>query len=163
MKLLLLHDHKFRKIGNDYYSTGCFSDDVLSWYQRLFENVEIVGRIIEEKIVSPRYSKIVNKNVKISDKRQLKQKIQEADFIIARLPSINGYRGLHFARKYKKKYRHRRDRSLSRNSLTVHSPDHDDPCSGSKISGADEPVLLYSTDAESGGNGFRKCNHLQHV
>ena len=104
MKLLLLHDHKFRKIANNYYSTGCFSDSVLSWYQKLFDNVEIVGRIIEEETVSPRYSQIVNQNVKVSDKRHLKQKIKEADFIIARLPSINGYRGLHLARKYKKKY-----------------------------------------------------------
>ena len=104
MKLLLLHDHKFRKIGNDYYSTGCFSDSVLSWYQNLFEDVEIVGRIIEEKVVSPRYSKIINDNVKVSNKKHLKQKVKEADCIIARLPSINGYRGLHFARKYKKQY-----------------------------------------------------------
>lgn len=104
MKLLILHDHKFRKINGDFFSPGCFSNEILSWYTSLFDSVTIVGRIIEEYQINPKYSKIENKKVKILDKSGLKSLVLNNDAIIARLPSINGYIGLHYARKFKKKY-----------------------------------------------------------
>lgn len=109
MKLLFIHDHKFRKINNKFYSTGGLDDSALQRYTSLFDDVYILSRVIEENNIGNRYSEIKNKNVHIINsftisKKEKEQLITDVDRIIVRLPSFNGLKSLPLIRKKLKKY-----------------------------------------------------------
>lgn len=104
MKVVFVHDHKFRRINGQLYSPGGLSNEVLSRYVKYFGIVTVVGRIINEKQAQSNYSLISNPCVTITTQEELQHSIQTADAVIVRLPSINGYRAVHYARKYKKPY-----------------------------------------------------------
>ena len=55
MSLLFAHDHKFRKIDNDYYSTGGLNNDVLSQYVNMFGSVTVIARVVEESEIKNKY------------------------------------------------------------------------------------------------------------
>ena len=48
MKLLFVHDHIFRCVNDEMYSTGNLSDDVLSRYTANVESMTVVSRIKTE-------------------------------------------------------------------------------------------------------------------
>lgn len=104
MRAVFVHDHKFRRINGEIYSPGGLPNDVLSRYVGWFGSVIVVGRIIDEDQTKANYSKITNSNVMIVTGENLKRLIKEGDCVIARVPSINGYKAISFAKKYKKPY-----------------------------------------------------------
>ena len=109
MGLLFAHDHKFRLIEGVYYSPGGLSDDVLSRYVDLFGNVTVVARVIREKKVDGKYSKIQNPNIRIIERkslssREFKSLIASYAHIIARLPSRIGSETVYVSKKLKKDY-----------------------------------------------------------
>ena len=104
MKLLFVHGHKFRKIGKKIYSPGGLHDEILSRYVDLFGEVTVIGRIIEEDVAKPSYGEITNPHVHIKTNESMRQLISDADALVVRLPSPNGYRAIHIAKKLKKPY-----------------------------------------------------------
>lgn len=108
MKLLFVHDHKFRKKDGAFYSTGALDHMALKRYVRVFDEVIILARVINEDDCD-HYSKIEHTNVKIIDIRnitlkEIKQAIRECDRLIVRLPSFYGLLALHLNSFIKKKY-----------------------------------------------------------
>lgn len=110
MGVLFVHDHKFRKVKNQFFSTGGLSNDVLERYVSVFDDVVVLSRVIQAS-ESERFSKITNKKIKIIESnwnfknlKKIKKTIKMNDFIIIRLPSINGLIASYYAKKYKKKY-----------------------------------------------------------
>lgn len=104
MNVLFVHDHKFRKIGDKIYSPGGLSYPVLMRYVNIFGSVKVIGRILEETEAKKGYSLIDDPRISVEDSTDLKNNIKSADAIIARLPSFNGYKAVHYAKKYKKNY-----------------------------------------------------------
>ena len=104
MKVVFVHDHKFRRINGQIYSPGGLSNEVLSRYVQFFDMVTVIGRIIDENQTKSNYSLISNPCVNIATKEELQNSIQASDAVIVRLPSINGYKAVHFAKKYKRPY-----------------------------------------------------------
>lgn len=104
MKIVFVHDHKFRKINNEVYSPGGLSNDILTRYTNIFGKVNVISRIILEKQVRDTYSKIINPLIKIEDSSCLYKRIKEADAVIIRLPSINGFKAAYFSKKLNKPY-----------------------------------------------------------
>lgn len=102
MKAVFVHDHKFRRIDGKIYSPGGLPDNVLSRYVNYFGSLTVVGRVIDEETVNSNYSLILNPNVKIVTKSELESEIKAADRVVVRLPSINGYKAVWLAQKYKK-------------------------------------------------------------
>jgi glycosyltransferase involved in cell wall biosynthesis len=102
MKVLFVHDHKFRKIDGEFYSPGGLSNEILSRYTNWFEKVKVVGRVIDEQEVKDSYSRIANKNISVVPNKGLRKRVHEADAVIARLPSINGYAAVFWARFFQK-------------------------------------------------------------
>lgn len=104
MHALFVHDHKFRYVKGEMYSPGGLPNSVLSRYVDLFGKLTVIGRIIEEPTTKNSYSKIVNPKIEVVDNKKIIQLIQQADVVIARLPSNNGFKAIRLAEKYKKPY-----------------------------------------------------------
>lgn len=98
MKILFAHDHKFREIGEDFFSPGGLSNDILSRYTKWFDEIIVVGRVIKEEKIISTYSKIVNTKIKIVGRDKLFEEIRNCEGVIARLPSINGYLAVYLAK-----------------------------------------------------------------
>ena len=95
MNILFVHDHKFRKVGDELYSIGGLNDDVLGRYAKFATCITIIARVIEEKKAEGRWSKITNKKVIILGSSKLyyshlEKEIVQCDKMIVRLPSILG-------------------------------------------------------------------------
>lgn len=101
MNVLFVHDHKLRKVGNEFYTTGGFSDSVTNRYTDIFgkmvllcrasENNNILGceKISNDKLrVCPIYTNKMLPNKKILG--ILNKEIEKSDKVIVRLPSILG-------------------------------------------------------------------------
>ena len=104
MRVLFVHGHKFRKIGNRIYSPGGLHDEILSRYVDLFGEVTVTARIIEEETPKSTYGEITNPHVRIVTDQSMEKLVQEADAVIIRLPSQNGYQAVHAAKKLHKPY-----------------------------------------------------------
>ena len=104
MKAVFAHDHKFRCINNRFFSPGGLPDDVLSRYAKWFGSVTVVGRIINEEEKKEYYSEITSSNVSIVNADCLQEESKAADCIIARIPSIIGFKAIRYAKRYKKPY-----------------------------------------------------------
>lgn len=109
MRLLFLHDHKFRSIQGEMYSPGGLSDEALSRYTKFFSKVTIIARVIKEEDTQNKYSKIINKDVTIKDGKSIGEndfikEVEDADFIISRMPSFFGLKGINLAKKKQKPY-----------------------------------------------------------
>ena len=111
MKIVFAHDHKFRKDGSYFYSTGGLSNEVLTRYADIFGRVNVMARVIPKKEGDIKLSKITNSNVKIvkagytgKEKFVLEEYIRESDAVIVRLPSFIGNKAIYYAKKYRKPY-----------------------------------------------------------
>jgi glycosyltransferase involved in cell wall biosynthesis len=104
MHTVFVHDHKFRRVDNRIYSPGGLSYEILSRYVNWFGDITVIGRVINENNAKSNYSEIVGTNIHVEEADDLSLRIKEADAVIVRLPSINGYRAVYYARKYKKPY-----------------------------------------------------------
>lgn len=120
LKCLYVHDHTFKKMGNDYYSEGKITDAVFARYVSPSDKLTVYSRM-EETILPTSLTKITAKNVqfcpvegrnfsRIFSKNLIKNvklaltEIREADFIVVRLPSFLGLFILFFNLVFKKKY-----------------------------------------------------------
>lgn len=108
-RLVFVHDHKFRRIGEEIYSTGGLSDAALERYTKVFGEILVIARVIDEVSPVKKYSKISNKKVRVIDgtklsKREFRDIIKNADRIISRMPSLLGYKAIRLATKYKRPY-----------------------------------------------------------
>lgn len=109
MNIIFCHDHKFRIISGEVYSTGGLSDDVLTRYTELFGNVTVVARKIKEDKADEKYSKIINNRVKIIGIKEISYNslinlVKDSDCVISRLPSVIGSEIIEIAKKLKKPY-----------------------------------------------------------
>lgn len=104
MKAVFVHDHKFRRIEKEFYSPGGLANEILQRYVSVFENLSVIGRIIDENQVNTSYSKIDLKHISIKTRESLESEISSADAVIIRLPSVNGLRAIRIARKMNKPY-----------------------------------------------------------
>lgn len=109
MKVLFVHDHKFRLVKNKLYSTGGLSDEVLSRYTSIFGEVTVIARVVKEENADEKYSLIKNPLVNIIDGQKLKNKnflshVENADCIISRMPSFYGAQVIKLAKKLNKPY-----------------------------------------------------------
>lgn len=123
MRMLFIHDNRFWKKGDIYYSYGHFAYDLL-WkrYLRYFDEIVVGGRIEEtnEEGIETRFS--VSSGEKVSffplpnlmsfsglkqyskAKQKITEEINKADCTVIRLPSNLGYLACSIAKKLKKKY-----------------------------------------------------------
>ena len=106
MQVIFIHDHKFKKYKNSYFSEGKITDEVFSRYVLSSENLTVISRM-ENIDDSSDLSKIKAKNVAFSpvkglsfskifsrylyrNSKNIFQNITNSDFIIVRLPSFLG-------------------------------------------------------------------------
>ncbi|WP_411689989.1 glycosyltransferase [Acinetobacter indicus] len=120
LKCLYVHDHTFKKMGNDYYSEGKITDAVFSRYINATDRLNVYSRMEETKLPNSltkitaknvnfcpvegqSFSLVFTKNISKNIKLALSE-IREADFIVVRLPSFLGIFILFLNLFFKKKY-----------------------------------------------------------
>lgn len=123
MKYLFVHDHILRKIGNDYYSTGGLSNDVMHRYlNNKNDTITLYTRQIEatkeEKgklvIVNDKQINCIPSEMYHSPKDYLKKRkiikneirglVEKSDFVFLRVPSFLGYFVYDEVKRQNKKY-----------------------------------------------------------
>ncbi|MFK3936221.1 glycosyltransferase [Alkalihalobacillus sp. NPDC078783] len=106
MRLVFAHDHIFYKYKGEHYSTGGLSKEMLERYTKVFDEVIVLSRqktitefndkltIATTKNVTfieiPNFKSVKNIHQIIKAKKTIKDEIQKADSLIARLPSSIG-------------------------------------------------------------------------
>lgn len=120
MNVMFVHDHKFKNIGEEYFSEGKITDEVFSRYVLPSEILTVISRM-ERIDDSNNLSKIESNNIIFSPVEGLKfskvfssylfknsknitQEIANSDFIVVRLPSFLGVYILAINILIKKKY-----------------------------------------------------------
>lgn len=109
MRILFVHDHPFRRVGNLLFSTGALSNDVLTRYAKMCDELVVFARIRDEIETNNRWSQIINPKITIIGKNNvstqgLQKEINKADCIIIRLPSVMGLAAVFYARQICKPY-----------------------------------------------------------
>ncbi len=109
MKILFVHDHIFRKIGNAIYSSGGLNNGALERYTEFADHVTVIARIVEEKSTSAKWSKITNPKITIVGSSNfrfegIREEVEKSDRLIVRLPSFLGIQVLNINRNFKKPY-----------------------------------------------------------
>lgn len=106
MQVIFIHDHKFKKYKNSYFSEGKITDEVFSRYILSSENLTVISRM-EDVDDSSNLLKIESDNINFSpvkglifskvfsrhlfrNSKDILQKITYSDFIVVRLPSFLG-------------------------------------------------------------------------
>lgn len=106
MQVIFIHDHKFKKYKNSYFSEGKITDEVFSRYVLSSENLTVISRMEDIndgsnllKIESDNinfspvkgliFSKIFSRHL-FRNSKDILQKITYSDFIVVRLPSFLG-------------------------------------------------------------------------
>ena len=114
MNVLFVHDHRLRKVDNDFYTTGGFSDSVTGRYTCVFEKMILMCRASQNKNISG-CSKITNTGVEICPiyenklipkrklMKQIEKEIEKVDRVIVRMPSMLGIYAAIIALKKRKK------------------------------------------------------------
>ncbi|MGX5631085.1 glycosyltransferase [Bacillus thuringiensis] len=118
-RLVFVHDHKVKKIHNNYYSSGGLGQNVLNRYLKYFDTITLLVRceeVHDESIINrlklvnnekinvveiPDYNKINNLAL-IKD--IIEKHVAEADYLISRLPSILGSLAIKVSEKNKIPY-----------------------------------------------------------
>lgn len=123
MKAVFTHDHIFREdTKGNYYTGACYNNSVWERYLKHFKNIKVIARLDNEKIgirnefnefslpgmsftavpsLSSPVSQFKNKKTVIEI---LKNEINKADVLIARLPSETGNQAIQLARIMDKPY-----------------------------------------------------------
>lgn len=106
MNVMFVHDHKFKNNGEEYFSEGKITDEVLARYVLPSENLTVISRM-ENVDDSSNLSKIKANNITFSpvkglsfsnifsrylfrNSKDIFQKMNDSDFIVVRLPSFLG-------------------------------------------------------------------------
>ncbi len=111
MKLVFVHDTKFREINGRYYTSEGLSDKVLTRYTDIFGYLTIIARVVARQKEDKDLSMISNPNISIiktdllkDENCQIEDCVKNCDALIIRLPSFIGNRIIELAKKYKKPY-----------------------------------------------------------
>lgn len=102
MNVLFAHSHKFRRIGGEYYSPSGMSKDDLERYVETFGSMTFIGRVADEQEVPESYLQVSGPRSRVFDAKNLDRLVRDADGVIARIPSVNGFRAAALAKKYGK-------------------------------------------------------------
>lgn len=113
MHLVFAHDHKLRKIGDKYYTTGGLSDEILGKYLSFFDDVTVICRVIEKSNFDSNLSELKDDREHIvpyslngslipskAALKQIDEEIKKADGLIVKLHSVIAEFAIFFARKY---------------------------------------------------------------
>lgn len=123
MKMLFIHDNRFWKYNNKYYSYGHFAYELL-WkrYLRYFDEITVGGRVAETSALSEveHFSVSSGKNVSFfalpnlmsfsglreiqNARKRIQNEMEKVDCVVIRLPSNLGYLACDVAEKIGKKY-----------------------------------------------------------
>ena len=117
-RLLFVHDTRFIKENNKYYTTNGLTYDYLKGYLRFFKNLVVIGREERREVEKKKMAVSSGSNIAFDcvnelnlfsiffggTSRTIKENIRKADFIIIRLPSFLGVRACSLCRKYNKPY-----------------------------------------------------------
>ena len=120
MKVLFVHDHKFVKINNSFFSPGGLPSKAWERYLEHFDEIVVIARddtqnykgekVVESsmKDISFNLLKLKNKNDFVKHKKTITSEITEAikntDAVIVRLPSELGNFAINIAKKNKTPY-----------------------------------------------------------
>lgn len=117
MKLVFIHDHKFIKINDSYYSTGKFSEKTLNNYKiPPIKKIEFISRIQKNNYSEKNLVKASSNHIEIQPitflekkvdfllkRKQIETFIDEHitgnEIVIIRLPSEIGYIAMHRLKK----------------------------------------------------------------
>ena len=119
MKLLFVHDHKFYKENNDFYSSGGLPKNIWSRYLDFFSSIIVIGRKLDKK--NPGLVQSNTEKVKFNLIEEYKNPLDEflyskkidnniidslkqVDAVLVRLPSILGFRTINICKKINKPY-----------------------------------------------------------
>lgn len=110
MKIFFTHTHQFLLFNKKYYSTGGITNTVVDRYAKYCEKisfgvrVKYVNELNSSKLseVSNDKLKFVNLNYNSKLFHKVKECVIDADFIVARLPSVFGLVAIYYAKKYDK-------------------------------------------------------------
>jgi len=121
MKVVFIHDHRFVVVNDNVYSKGIFPARIWERYLQVFDSLIVIARKEETPSNTPIDKLVVSNHPKVQflfapnistpkawlgAKRKavkiIEKALQEADALIARLPSELGYLGTQIARKLKK-------------------------------------------------------------
>lgn len=109
MKVLFVHDHKFRRIKDEIYTSGGLPQDVLKRYVEAFGPLHVIGRIYDEDEKKNNYGlindpQIVFFNLLSHPYRTIRSEVKKNELIIARIPSIAGLIAILEANRQKRPY-----------------------------------------------------------
>lgn len=116
MKALFVHDHKFPKRNSKYFHSYGFDSEFFNRYLKIFDNLEILGREIEDINDDGKKNETVDTSVAFFSikgyrellsneiRKKIRKKIMEMDALIVRLPSMLGLYAIYVAKKYNKPY-----------------------------------------------------------
>ena len=62
MKLVFVHDHKFRQVNGKIYSLGGLSNEALLRYVNVFGDTTVIARILKEDNTGDKYSEITDES-----------------------------------------------------------------------------------------------------
>lgn len=117
MHLVFAHDHKLRKIGDKYYTTGGLSDEILGKYLNFFDDVTVICRVIKKNSFDSNLSELEDGREHIvpyslngslmpskNSLKKIEEEIKRADGLIVKLHSVIAEFAIFFARKYNVPY-----------------------------------------------------------
>ncbi|HDR7377663.1 MULTISPECIES: glycosyltransferase [Bacillus cereus group] len=118
-RLVFVHDHKVKKINNNYYSSGGLGQNVLNRYLKYFDSIILLVRceeIYDESIIC-RLKLVNNEKIKVVEipdynkvsnlsaiNKIIEKHVSEANYLISRLPSILGSIAIKSSEKFKIPY-----------------------------------------------------------
>ncbi|MBP3917180.1 glycosyltransferase [Clostridium sp.] len=107
MKLVFVHDHKFRQVNGKIYSLGGLSNEALLRYVNVFGDTTVIARILKEDNTGDKYSEITDERITVKNGLELglkgiENEINECDFVISRMPSFLGLKAIEIAKKLNK-------------------------------------------------------------
>jgi glycosyltransferase involved in cell wall biosynthesis len=107
MRLLVVTDHVFKHVNDHTFDDYCFDYEFFGDYRSVFENVQVVARIVDLSVVSSGLKRSDGPGVyfsgvrsirgwrwpivALSSRGQLRHVLSEADAVVVRLPSELGY------------------------------------------------------------------------
>ena len=113
MRLLYVHGHKIKRVKKNgrylFFTTGGLNNNVLERYLKFCNEVIVIGRIVDEKDVDDKWSRLSVPNVCIVNNKHIPIKrvfweIKKCDNLIIRMPSDLGNHAILLNRIIKKPY-----------------------------------------------------------
>ncbi|WP_419741910.1 glycosyltransferase [Paraclostridium dentum] len=116
MSLLFIHDHKFPKFKDEYFSSYGFDDKFCDRYIQNFGKIKIMACHTKADINETKFSDTISENtsfitfnsikdiLKRKVRKQIEEEIKQSEYLIVRLPSFIGLMSLIYIKKLNKPY-----------------------------------------------------------